>query len=597
MTIGNKIEVFLLTCFIFVTPGIIIYLLIWGVSKVLNGKYPATILKWLGVLIPTLVSASLAYILIDNFTYTVFGFGIVSSVGIWRSFYAVLFASLVVVFFLKILKFTQSSTNYSKVISYLVLFFFFASGLAFVIQIPSTKLDEWRKIGNISSNQPNIVLLGIDGVNAENMSVYGYERETTPNITALSPSALIMENAFSNSGNTGGSLTSLLTGKLPTETRVVYPPDILLGEDAYQHLPGILKRLGYYTVQVTMPSFGDAYDRNIKFGFDVSNFRSENENPFLTTFQKLGGENGLYFSTLIVQRITDRLKHALYIEDMDNPYEIVTKPVAPISEDERFQAMLDYLDVSDDPLFLHVHMMGTHGPYFDPRERVFSQGLSQDQPWMTDFYDDAIRDFDKYFNMLFKYLSKTGKIENTIIILYSDHGMNWDARKKIPLIIWFPNHTYSGKIFENVQLLDVAPTILDYLGISQPVWMSGKSILQNDLASNRNIISANTSAEVVENIEGKGWVVDESVISPPFYQLSTVNLIVCKKWYSLDLRNPSLLYGDVSDSTANCNEDDIPTPEQAQKLILVQLTDDGYDTSSYPDYIPITPDGPLINKQ
>ncbi len=79
-------------------------------------------------------------------------------------------------------------------------------------------------------NKKNVVLITTDGLETAFMSVYGYEKDTTPFLRTLAPKALIARNHFSNSGNTGGSITSILTGKHPTTNRVLYRPDILRGE-------------------------------------------------------------------------------------------------------------------------------------------------------------------------------------------------------------------------------------------------------------------------------------------------------------------------------------------------------------------------------
>jgi predicted AlkP superfamily pyrophosphatase or phosphodiesterase len=205
---------------------------------------------------------------------------------------------------------------------------------------------------------------------------------------------------------------------------------------------------------------------------------------------------------------------------------------------------------------------------------------------MVDFYDDAILDADKYVGDLFHFLIETGKLNNTIVILYSDHGMAWNPRNRVPLIIWFPNNQYTGKVNENVQLIDIAPTLLDYLGVSQPTWMHGQSILENNFPSVRNIISAETSGEIVIHDED-GWRVDVTKNSPPFYQLGTVNLVVCNKWFSLNLRNPMLTFGEIPGSNSFCSEQDIPSPEHAKDLILKSLLDASYDVSSFPKDIPM----------
>ncbi len=588
MTIWQDIAVFLLTALVLVVPEIILILLLWGISKLFKSNYAEGAFQWFGAIFSALISASLTLILIDNFTYTLFGVGIVTTRRIPRAFYALFFLILIALFFRNKLAFLRASEKVSPFLSYLILSLLLVASLVFLLQIPASGLGKNLQAKD-SANLPDIIVLGIDGVNAENMSVYGYSRETTPHIAEFAENALLVENAFSNSGNTGGSLTSLLTGKLPLKTRVVYPPDILLGEDAYQHLPALLKQLGYHTVQITMPSFGDAYDRNIKAGFDISNFRSDKSAAFTSLTRNLGAENGFYFANIILGRISERVQHLFFVKRMKNPYEIVTQPSDRFSEGERFDGILATLDeAGDTPVFLHVHMMGTHGPIFAPREHIFSVAGEQEEPWMVDFYDDAIRDFDSYFNELFEHLEQSGKLENTLIILYSDHGETWNARNRVPLIFWFPGSEHTGKIEENVQLLDVAPTILDYLEVPKPVWMQGRSILSDELSPTYPIFSADVAGDVVENVDGE-WIIVEDYISPPFYQLGRVNLILCDQWFSLDIRNPQLTYGKIGGSTASCEP---PSPEQAKDLILEELVKNEYDISSYPTEIEISPDLP-----
>jgi arylsulfatase A-like enzyme len=424
-------------------------------------------------------------------------------------------------------------------------------------------------------------------VNATHMSVYGYERETTPNLEILGENALFVENAFSNAGKTGGSLTSLLTGKPSTETRVIFPPDILVGEDAYEHLPGMLKELGYSTAQISMPYYGDAYERNIRDGFDIVNFRSQARHPLLARLAGMGGGGGPYFAGQIMVRITERLGHIFFIRPMEDPYAIVTQHAEWIYDDERLEAAYQYLSEADRPLFLHIHLMDMHGPKFYVPNQAFSAGQPQTDKWDMDFYDDAILGADRSIAELFSQLSRTGQLENTIVILYSDHGMEWDPLDRVPLIFWFPGNEYQGTIPENVQLLDIAPTILDYLDVSQPVWMKGRSILPNDLPAARPVFSATVGDETVLSEDMAYWMVDESRVSAPFYQLGRLNLIMCNLWFSLNLREPELTYGMVEGSTANCAPEEAPTPEDALDLLVQSLIEDDYDMSEFPDVVPI----------
>ena len=110
-----------------------------------------------------------------------------------------------------------------------------------------------------SINLPNIILFSVEGLDASHLSVFGYERDTTPFLDEIADDSLIAENNFTNSLKTAGSIVSLLTGKYPTTTRVLFPPDILRADDSYQHLPGILRNAGYYAAQFGQKYYVDAY--------------------------------------------------------------------------------------------------------------------------------------------------------------------------------------------------------------------------------------------------------------------------------------------------------------------------------------------------
>ena len=539
--------------------------------------------------VPALVLSLLALILLDNFTYTLFKIGIVTSTGAWRAVYAVGLAAALVLLWRRIsARLEAGGAGQAVVPTYVLLALGGLSLAIFLVNVPKFHVPTTETATSSSdSDLPNIILIGIDGVDATHTSLFGYERDTTPNIARLAPQALVAENALSNAGKTGGSLTSLLTGKPSTETRVLFPPDILLGEDAYQHLPGILKQRGYHTVQITMQYYGDAYERNLREGFDVDNGRSQADYPLLAQFARLGGGGSAYFAGEMLVRITERLEHIFFIRTMQNPYAAVTQPKFALHDDQRIADMFRYLDVGTSPLFLHIHLMDTHGPEFYVPRQHFSQPGEKNDNWNTDYYDDAILNSDAYIGDLFRHLEQTGQRNNTLVILYSDHGLDWSTLDRVPLLFWFPQQRYAGSIQANVQLLDVAPTILDYLGISQPSWMSGRSILAPDLPMSRPIYSAIVNDRLLRVTDDRTtWVVNEAEIKPPFFQLGKLDLVVCDRWYSLDLDATALTYGHIPGSTAACGDEETPSPAQAARLIVEYLKKARYDVGSLPADIP-----------
>lgn len=547
---------------------------------------------------PTLILASLIILLVDNFTYTVANKGIALTDGVWRGMYAFMFLGIFALIYWWINRFLRSKTKtkdlkdlllVSIVIGLLVFSGFYS--VSSFIDVTSTS----HIVGNLRSvdqiDRPHIILLGSDGLNSAHMSMYGYERDTTPNLRVFAKEFLIVENAFPNATTSLGSITSMLTGKLPTETRVLYRPDLLVGIDAFQHWPGILKDQGYETVEISFPYYADAYEANIRGGFDQVNNRSMESNPTLQLAWRLGGDYTAFFMATMFDRISSRLLHVFYIETMVDPYaSVTTLPGERMGDRERIDQLLSLIDNAEGPLFVHVHLMGTHGPNFNPRKQVYSLGKSQDEAFMIDFYDDAVLDFDAYIGEVVDHLTLRGILDLTILVIYTDHGMKYTTNDRIPLLFRFPYGQYSGKLSNNVQNLDIPVTILDYLELQIPNWMGGVSLLAGEPPPLRFIYSAGPAflTLVESNIGGLDvelWSIDLDKVAPPFYQFGKKMIVVCQKWYRIDLINYVWGVGEIAGHTSPCEEETMPTMEEVQKEMLQHLMMNRFDINSLEEAI------------
>jgi hypothetical protein len=250
-----------------------------------------------------------------------------------------------------------------------------------------------------------------------------------------------------------------------------------------------------------------------------------------------------------------------------------------MSDQERMEKLALMLLKTDRPLFAHVHLMGTHGTKFFPRQRVFSAGEDQNQDWMPDFIDDAVLDFDTYVGELVDTLSRAGRLDNTILVISSDHVDRWRTNGRIPLLIRFPHGEYAGRLRNNTQNLDIAPTLLDYLGMETPAWMSGTSLLEGEPPRLRPIISAGVVG--VECRSPDWWCVIEPARSrPPFYQFSYLQVVICQRMFVEYLNTHQLSETDVPGHTSPCELSDLPGGPEARKIILDHLRTYGFDVSS-----------------
>ncbi|HET9912985.1 MAG TPA: sulfatase-like hydrolase/transferase [Anaerolineales bacterium] len=520
----------------------------------------------IGYIIPALLLSVTALIMLDNFTYTVFRFGIVSTKGFARGLYALGF----IIFFWRMFLFAQQARwARRRFASYLTLSLLAVSTTGVLANMLSSnfalsRLDTGSS--DPSASYPNIIILGGDGLSARYLTAYGSRLKTTPFLHELAQTSLVAENAFPNASSTTSSTTSVLTGKEPIATRVYRYPDILSGRDSFEHLPGILRQHGYKTVEIGTPHYVDAQRLNMIEGFDIVNNKSVNV-PATDAFRiLLGNSPSSYFIQTIAERASERLLHIFLIRVMRNPLDEVYLPAARISDAQRVEQIIDQLDHADQPVFIFAHMMDTHGPKFSFQKQVFSRGTSPDQDWDDRRYRDALLSFDGHVKKIYEHLAETGQLEDTILVIYTDHGYMYTIHERIPIIIHFPENVHVGRRRNNAQVIDIPPTLLDYLGIRTPAWMNGTSLLNGEAPADREIVSLTTGSP--------------REIKPPFYQINIVQVIVCHKWYALNVRKNIFDSGTITGHTARCDENLLPPGELVHQRILKYLQKHGYDTDS-----------------
>jgi arylsulfatase A-like enzyme len=585
----EKVEIFLLSGFLLAIVGMLLVALFYVLSLLLYSLHLNIDSRYLAAVVPAAILTALGILLVDNFTYTVFHFGIVTSAGIWRGVYGLLVVVLgTAVYgwslnFVGLEKKASSPPQTSRYLNYLVVGLLAVSALLVLLRFNyrAVLTPAASETGSAATSRPHIILLGSDGVNAVNMSVYGYERDTTPRIEELAQTSLFGENAFTNSANSAGSIVSILSGKMSTRTRVQYPPDILKGVDAFQHLPGILKTQGYSTYELGVPHYIDAYTLNMQNGFDWVNGRSRGNAAWGSTVTNLGFDNVAYFLSALAERITDRVLHVFYIRTMLNPFTLVTEAASPLDDQAKINEIIRLVEQSDQPVFIHAHLMGTHGPQFDPVRRVYSIGEEQTENWMTDFYDDAILNFDDMVGGLVDELKASGQLDNTVLILYSDHAQRYYGGGRIPLIIHFPRGEHAAKIVENVQNIDIAPTVLEYMGLPRPDWMDGRSLLSDHLDPHHLIFVTQADSNQIKIEEGN-FTLDINKISPPFYQFGFVYIIDCNQWYQINLRKLTWSSGEVSGYIDPCSPSSMLSLEQIKAALADHLASTGFDISTLP---------------
>jgi arylsulfatase A-like enzyme/Flp pilus assembly protein TadD len=277
---------------------------------------------------------------------------------------------------------------------------------------------------------PPVILISIDTLRADYVTA-----ARTPRIEALARDGIVFRNAWSHCPLTLPSHLSIFTGLLPPEHGVRDNSGYHFDGDAHATLASLLKARGYST--------------------------------------------GAAVSAYVLQASTGASKG---FEDYDDAIGLVEG--APIGALQRRGTATEkiaeaWIDAHrDEPFFYFLHLYEPHSPY-EPT------------------YDADVRAADAIAGAFLDHLKSTGVYDRALIVLLSDHGeglMDHGEQEHgvflyredlhVPLIVKVPRSERRGSLDNNVQLVDVAPTILDLAGIVKPAPMHGLSLLR-DVPSSR----------------------------------------------------------------------------------------------------------------
>lgn len=520
-------------------------------------------LRVLAVVPAGVISSCLLLMMADNFTHTLFRFSSVRSAPAARFLYAALLLIAAVYVTRALFRaLCRRAETQSRG----------ALALVWLLALPPLIVTA---IGNrIAFGEPrtvapavpvttgprfNVLLISADGIEAARMSAYGYARATTtPFLDSIREETLFCENAFANAGSTLASLVSMLTGKLPTTTRVMFAPMMLREEIAREHLPGLLRQRGYRAMQLTVRHYADALEANLEGSFDLANYRWER-----TLGGAGSGDSGgaARFRDEVADRLETRLLYLSGLGDAPDPFSHLTKRkwTRFWGDDKRVETLRTFLRTTREPWLAQIHLNDSH-----------IGGQVPDEPRGWDKYDRRIRQADERIATIIRELEGTGQIDRTIIVITSDHGRMWTPLLRVPLMIRFPHAAHARREQRNVQLIDVAPTVLDALEMPLPNWLEGVSLLREDrLDPNRPVFSVLE----VKTVEEEGWWVAAST-GPPNYGVQEAAVVIGSEWLRLRFTDGRTQTGDVDGHT---DARRVPGfPAAAKRLLSAKLSASGF---------------------
>jgi arylsulfatase A-like enzyme len=353
--------------------------------------------------------------------------------------------------------------------------------------------------GRSATNPRNVVLVSLDTLRADHVSAYGYERPTSPNLDRLAAEGILFEQAFSHAPHTAQSHMSLFTSLYPGEHGVHNfqdgPPVRL--DDEIPTLAELLQSSGYRTRGVVS---GGNISGSLGFDRGFDRYDELNRHPrlfpaALEALRELAATEGPFF--LFV--------HTYQAHD---PY-VPPPEFAGLFSDPSYDGSL--IGTQDELARLSDgEYEGQHRAFWDSFDRERPGDLRQ----LVAQYDAVIRATDGGLGALLAELEALGLEAETAVVVLSDHGEEFAEHGgfvhhqlyqevlHVPLVLRFPGLASGVRVQRRVRLIDVLPTITDYLGIEAPDHTQGESMLPlisdpvSDGASERPLFAQLPSAEM-----------------------------------------------------------------------------------------------------
>jgi arylsulfatase A-like enzyme len=341
-----------------------------------------------------------------------------------------------------------------------------------------------------SGPQRNVLIISMDTLRADRLGLYGnndWDSSPSPQADALALRGVAFEQALAPRGQTHPSLAAMLTGKYPITTGLrenglaLNPVHTTL----FEHLQDAGYQTGIFLANLDSRSGSEdwAY-RGADFVADGFSGRRQTESAHESRFQAVWD---------------DRVESATikYLQDLD----------------------------SDRPFAAWVHFYDVHKPYTPEGEYLDRYGLAPDLPdellnpgaadgkplarmlraitfgerevsaaelrRILGLYDGGVAATDARLGRVLDALAAAGRAEDTYIVFTSDHGEELFDRNRyffhgnslyqgvlrLPLVIAGPDLPAGTRVPAHVQNIDIAPTILDLLGVEPDESMEGKSLV------------------------------------------------------------------------------------------------------------------------
>jgi arylsulfatase A-like enzyme len=333
----------------------------------------------------------------------------------------------------------------------------------------------------------HVILLVLDTARADRMSVYGYERPTTPRLEEFltrHDNAVVYPLAFANSSWTLPSHASLLSGLLPSEHGIHYRQnanvDVNRTLTAERMLAEAMQQAGYRT-GASISNLRLTRTPGLLRGFDWW-YQPPQTRPLRLLGEEMrsvffvrGGGFWRGSDKPGTAGLRERVIRDSFVDD------VFEWAFTAYARAESINAgVLAFLDAcGNGPCFVFANYMEAHSPFLPapPHAGLFSSGDSSGRDVLEDLsnrYDEEIHSLDARLGELMDEIDRRGMLDNSWVVITSDHGESfgehgvtyhgtslYNEQVRVPLIIKPPAGERVAVIRTPVSLVDITSTLAD----------------------------------------------------------------------------------------------------------------------------------------
>ncbi|MBN1449439.1 MAG: sulfatase-like hydrolase/transferase [Anaerolineales bacterium] len=400
---------------------------------------------------------------------------------------------------------------------------------------------------------PNIIVLVFDACSAENISLYGYPRNTMPNLDAFAEKAIVYHNHYSAGRFTTPGTASLLTGLYPWSHRALSLGASVLKQHADKNIFALLSEK-YQTLGFTQNRYANVFLNQFRKHLDFqipSNAFNDLHRDFYASILKndaqiafssfddnivrndVGYDASLFLGSIFrTLNLYNRKSHeATHRFGYPNGFP-ETDTYEYFSLENVVNSAISILQEIQSPTVTYLHLYPPHAPYrptkkfknifrsinaWEPVEKplhprsIYKYGY-YDLLGYRYSYDEFLASWDYEVARLFTFIRESGLHEDSYVIITSDHGEMFERGEAghmtpllyeplihIPLLVSCPGQSEREDVFAYTSSVDIVPTISYLTGLPIPDWAEGEPLprlggVEEDQRSIFTIDAANNSS-------------------------------------------------------------------------------------------------------